>query len=102
MEKVPRSRSFIMPVFNPFLGQIIHLKQDQNNDTWLAATTSLGLLGIIARIELAVFADYKVYANQTVLDEEEVLNGDIYEQISPYVTANYWVSGPCSLLGNCV
>ncbi|KAE9397584.1 FAD/FMN-containing dehydrogenase [Gymnopus androsaceus JB14] len=71
-------------------GEIIHLKQDQSNDTWLAATTSLGLLGVIARVELAVVADYKVYANQTILDEEEVLNSDIYEEISPYVTANYW------------
>ncbi|EEB87888.1 hypothetical protein MPER_14565, partial [Moniliophthora perniciosa FA553] len=33
---------------------------------------------------------YKVYSNQTILDEDEVLNGDIFGTISPYVTANYW------------
>ena len=26
------------------------------------------------------------------LDEDEVLNGDIYGMISPYLTANFWVS----------
>lgn len=25
------------------------------------------------------------------LDEEDVLNGDIYGMISPYATANFWV-----------
>ncbi|KAK0185603.1 hypothetical protein F5146DRAFT_1070711 [Armillaria mellea] len=64
-------------------GDLVHLEKDQTNDTWLAATTSLGLLGVIARVEIAVVSDYK--------DEEDVLNGDIYAQISPYVTANYWV-----------
>ncbi|KAK0460120.1 uncharacterized protein EV420DRAFT_1620015 [Desarmillaria tabescens] len=71
-------------------GDLVHLERDQTNDTWLAATTSLGLLGVIARVEIAVVSDYKVYANQTILDEDDVLNGDIYAQISPYVTANYW------------
>lgn len=71
-------------------GDLVHLEKDQTNDTWLAATTSLGLLGVIARVEIAVVSDYKVYANQTILDEEDVLDGDIYAQISPYVTANYW------------
>ncbi|KAF8587550.1 FAD-binding domain-containing protein [Ramaria rubella] len=71
-------------------GELVHLEKDQSSDTWLAATTSLGLLGIIARVKFAVVADFKVYANQTILDEDEVLNGDIYAQISPYVTANYW------------
>ncbi|KAJ6556979.1 hypothetical protein DFH09DRAFT_1037608 [Mycena vulgaris] len=73
-------------------GELVHLEKDQSNDTWLAATTSLGLLGIIARVQIAVFVDYKVYANQTTLDEEEVLAGDMYTQISPFVTANYWAS----------
>lgn len=67
------------------------MEKDQTNDTWLSATTSLGLLGVIARVKLQVLADFKVYADQTVLDEDHVLNGDIYAQISPYVTANYWV-----------
>ncbi|KAJ7149432.1 hypothetical protein C8R43DRAFT_1007086 [Mycena crocata] len=71
-------------------GDLIHIEKNTSNDTWLAATTSLGLLGIIARVKIAVLADYKVWANQTTLDEDEVLNGDIYAQISPYVTANYW------------
>ncbi|TFK38933.1 hypothetical protein BDQ12DRAFT_745534 [Crucibulum laeve] len=72
------------------VGQLVHIEKDQTNDTWLAATTSLGLLGIIARVKLEVVADFKVYANQVTLSESEVLNGDIYSQISPYVTANYW------------
>jgi FAD/FMN-containing dehydrogenase len=71
-------------------GDLVHLTKD-SSDTWLAATTSLGLLGIIARVKISVLADYKVWANQTTLDEDEVLNGDIFGQISPYVTANYWV-----------
>ncbi|KAJ7272497.1 hypothetical protein C8J57DRAFT_1467886 [Mycena rebaudengoi] len=70
-------------------GDLVHLTKD-GSDTWLAATTSLGLLGIIARVKISVLADYKVWANQTTLDEDEVLNGDIFGQISPYVTANYW------------
>ncbi|KAL0960536.1 hypothetical protein HGRIS_005574 [Hohenbuehelia grisea] len=71
-------------------GELIHLERDQRNDTWLAAQTSLGLLGVIARVKLQVYADYKVYADQKILDEADVLNGDIFAQISPYVTANYW------------
>ncbi|KAF8073381.1 hypothetical protein FPV67DRAFT_1477585 [Lyophyllum atratum] len=71
-------------------GDLVHLERDQTNDTWLAATTSLGLLGVIARAKIAIVADFKVFANQTILDEADVLDGDIYAQISPYVTANYW------------
>ncbi|KAK6995797.1 Fad fmn-containing dehydrogenase [Favolaschia claudopus] len=74
-------------------GELVHLSRTANNDTWLAATTSLGLLGIIARIKIEVLADYKVWANQTTIDEATILNftGDqMYDQISPYVTANYW------------
>uniref|UniRef100_A0A0W0FAW3 D-arabinono-1,4-lactone oxidase n=1 Tax=Moniliophthora roreri TaxID=221103 RepID=A0A0W0FAW3_MONRR len=71
-------------------GEIIHLERDPNDDRWNAATTSLGLLGIVARVKFAVVSDYKVYSNQTILDEDEVLNGDIFGTISPYVTANYW------------
>ncbi|KAG5642989.1 hypothetical protein DXG03_001805 [Asterophora parasitica] len=71
-------------------GDLVHIEKDEKSDTWLAATTSLGLLGIIARVKIEVLADFKVYADQTILDEDKVLNGDIYAQISPYVTANYW------------
>ncbi|KAJ7779495.1 hypothetical protein DFH07DRAFT_509204 [Mycena maculata] len=70
-------------------GELVHIEKD-TSDTWLAATTSLGLLGIIARIKIEVLADYKVWANQTTVDEDDVLNGDIFAEISPYVTANYW------------
>lgn len=72
----------------------MHLERNETSDAWLAATTSLGLLGIIARAKIEILADFKVYANQTTLSEDEVLNGDIYAQVSPYVTANYWV-GSC-------
>ena len=34
-------------------------------DDWLAASTSLGLLGIIVRMKLKVYPDTKVYAKQT-------------------------------------
>jgi L-gulonolactone oxidase len=74
------------------IGDLVHLEKDQSNDTWLAATTSLGLLGVLVRIKMEVVADFKVFANQEILSEDEVLNGDIHAQISPYVTANYWVS----------
>ncbi|KAF9063301.1 hypothetical protein BDP27DRAFT_1335287 [Rhodocollybia butyracea] len=71
-------------------GNLVHLEKDQSKDTWLSASTSLGLLGIIARVKLSVLADYKVYANQITLEEDDVLNSDMFEEISPYVTANYW------------
>ncbi|KAG8822690.1 hypothetical protein FRC19_005447 [Serendipita sp. 401] len=61
-----------------------------NNDTWLAATTSLGLLGAIVRIKFKVRPDFKVYADQKILDEKDVLNADIYGMIAPYATANLW------------
>ncbi|THU82670.1 FAD-binding domain-containing protein [Dendrothele bispora CBS 962.96] len=70
-------------------GELVHIEKD-DSDTWLAATTSLGLLGVIARVKFAVLADYKVFSNQTTLSEDEVLDGDIFGMISPYVTANFW------------
>lgn len=76
--------------FSISIGELVHLNKDES-DTWLAATTSLGLLGILARIKIEILADFKVYANQETIDEEDVLNGDIFAEISPYVTANYWV-----------
>jgi FAD/FMN-containing dehydrogenase len=45
-------------------GTIRHLERDDSNDDWLAASTSLGLLGIIARIKLKIYPDTKVYAMQ--------------------------------------
>ncbi|KAL5083602.1 hypothetical protein Trisim1_001295 [Trichoderma cf. simile WF8] len=71
-------------------GDIQHIERDESNDDWLAASTSLGLLGIIARIKMQIFPETKVYAMQTTLDEKDVLNGDIYKLISPYLTANFW------------
>ncbi|KAJ4857584.1 FAD binding domain-containing protein [Trichoderma breve] len=71
-------------------GDVQHIERDESNDDWLAASTSLGLLGIIARIKMQIFPETKVYAMQTTLDEKDVLNGDIYKLISPYLTANFW------------
>ncbi|KAJ3515826.1 hypothetical protein NLJ89_g1515 [Agrocybe chaxingu] len=71
-------------------GDLVHLDRDQTSDTWLAATTSLGLMGIIVRIKMEILKDFKVYANQETVEERDVLNGDIYAEISPFVTANYW------------
>ncbi|KAL7951010.1 FAD-binding domain-containing protein [Trichoderma barbatum] len=71
-------------------GDIRHIERDESNDDWLAASTSLGLLGIIARIKMEIFPETKVYAMQKTLDEKDVLDGDIYGLISPYLTANFW------------
>jgi len=45
-------------------GELRHIERDNNNDEWLAASTSLGLLGIIAKIKLQIYPDSKVYAMQ--------------------------------------
>ncbi|KAK3330492.1 hypothetical protein B0H66DRAFT_572539 [Apodospora peruviana] len=71
-------------------GALRHVERDDGNDNWLAASTSLGLLGIVARIKLRVYPDSKVYAMQDTLEESAVLNGDIYGLIAPYATANLW------------
>ncbi|PON22804.1 FAD/FMN-containing dehydrogenase [Trichoderma gamsii] len=71
-------------------GDIRTVFRDESNEDWLAASTSLGLLGIIARIKMQIFPESKVYAMQTTLQENDVLNGDIYKLISPYLTANFW------------
>jgi membrane protein YdbS with pleckstrin-like domain len=97
MEKVILPLAVVLFLLN-CIGELIHIEKTANNDTWLAATTSLGLLGVIARIKISVLADYKVWANQTTLDEADVLNGDLFELISPYVTANFWVC-PSSVIG---
>jgi L-gulonolactone oxidase len=33
-------------------------------DEWLAASTSLGLLGVIAAVRFKIYPDFKVYAKQ--------------------------------------
>ncbi|KAH7037214.1 uncharacterized protein B0I36DRAFT_235884 [Microdochium trichocladiopsis] len=71
-------------------GELVTIDRDQNDDDWLAASTSLGLLGVIVRMTFKIYPDFKVYAMQKTLDEEEVLNGDIYGLIAPYATANFW------------
>lgn len=71
-------------------GTLQHIERDELNDDWLAASTSLGLLGPIARMKFKIYPDFKVYAQQETLEEEEVLDGDIYAMIAPYPTANFW------------
>jgi FAD/FMN-containing dehydrogenase len=46
------------------MGELVHLERDMNDDKWLAATTSLGLLGAIVKIKFMVRPDFKVYADQ--------------------------------------
>lgn len=48
-------------------GDIRYIERDESNEDWLAASTSLGLLGIIARIKMQIFPETKVYAMQTTL-----------------------------------
>jgi FAD/FMN-containing dehydrogenase len=48
-------------------GELVHLEKDMSSDTWLAATTSLGLLGAIVKVKFMVRPDFKVWANQTML-----------------------------------
>jgi L-gulonolactone oxidase len=45
-------------------GTIQKIVRDDGNDDWLAASTSLGLLGPIARIKFRIYEDFKVYAQQ--------------------------------------
>ena len=45
-------------------GDIVTVERDDENDDWLAASTSLGLLGIIARMKFKIYPDFKVYAKQ--------------------------------------
>ncbi|EHA56595.1 hypothetical protein MCOR27_000128 [Pyricularia oryzae] len=71
-------------------GDIRIVKRDANDDDWLAASTSLGLLGIIARIKMSVYPDTKLYAMQKTLEEKDVFEGDIEALIAPYATANLW------------
>jgi L-gulonolactone oxidase len=45
-------------------GTLRHLERNDKSDEWLAASTSLGLLGVIARMKLKIYPDFKVYAMQ--------------------------------------
>lgn len=45
-------------------GEIRHVEKNEDDDEWLAASTSLGLLGIIARLKLSVYPETKVWAKQ--------------------------------------
>jgi FAD/FMN-containing dehydrogenase len=47
-------------------GTIQKVVRNEKNDDWLAASTSLGLLGPIARIKFKIFPDFKLYAQQTM------------------------------------
>jgi FAD/FMN-containing dehydrogenase len=47
------------------MGEVRRVVRDEADDEWLAASTSLGLLGIIARMKLQIYPDTKVYAKQT-------------------------------------
>ncbi|ATY61605.1 FAD FMN-containing dehydrogenase [Cordyceps militaris] len=71
-------------------GEVRRVERNETDDAWLAASTSLGLLGVIVRLEMKVHAETKVYAMQKTLDEKDVLDGDIYGMIAPYMTANFW------------
>jgi hypothetical protein len=71
-------------------GDIRTVQRDESDEKWLAASTSLGLLGVIVRMRFRIYPDYKVYAMQKTLEEDAVLNGDIESLIAPYATANLW------------
>lgn len=45
-------------------GEIRTIDKDEEDDDWLAASTSLGLLGIIARVKMQIYPESKVYAMQ--------------------------------------
>ncbi|KAK6723793.1 hypothetical protein SNK04_002639 [Fusarium graminearum] len=44
-------------------GKLRHVERDDSEE-WLAASTSLGLLGVIVRMKFKVYPDFKVYADQ--------------------------------------
>ena len=45
-------------------GTIRTIKRSESSDEWLAASTSLGLLGPIARLKFKIYPDFKLYADQ--------------------------------------
>lgn len=46
-------------------GNLRTVVKDQDDDEWLAASTSLGLLGIIARLKMQIYPETVLWANQT-------------------------------------
>lgn len=46
-------------------GTVRTIVKDENDDEWLAASTSLGLLGIIARLKMVIYPETVLWANQT-------------------------------------
>lgn len=55
-------------------GIIQEIIRDEDDDNWLAASTSLGLLGPIARIKFKIFPYFKLYEQQTM--RVDLLNSD--------------------------
>jgi len=45
-------------------GDIVTVERDDSDEDWLAASTSLGLLGVIARLKFKIYPDTKVFAQQ--------------------------------------
>lgn len=45
-------------------GEVRHVERNEEDDTWLAASTSLGLLGVIVKMKMKIYAETKVYAMQ--------------------------------------
>lgn len=45
-------------------GTIQEIPRDETSDEWLAASTSLGLLGPIVRLKFKIYEDFMVYAEQ--------------------------------------
>lgn len=45
-------------------GTVRTVVKDESDDDWLAASTSLGLLGIIARLTMVIYPETVLYANQ--------------------------------------
>lgn len=46
-------------------GNIRTIVKDETSDEWLAASTSLGLLGIISRLKMTIYPETVLWANQT-------------------------------------
>lgn len=47
------------------LGNVRTVVKDESSEEWLAASTSLGLLGIIARLKMTIYPETVLWANQT-------------------------------------
>jgi len=39
-------------------GDIVTVQRDETDDDWLAASTSLGLLGVIVRMKFKIYPDF--------------------------------------------